>query len=150
MTSRRSRQVSADPTTVWEVLSDGWLYPLWVVGASRMREVDEEWPEVGSRLHHSIGAWPLLLDDETEVVEVHPRNLLVLRAKVRPAGEAMVRISVTPAGAGSEITIEEDVVSGPPVVVPKLLRVPMLDWRNTETLRRLAFLVERRPAGARP
>ena len=23
------------------MLADGWLYPLWVVGASRMREVDD-------------------------------------------------------------------------------------------------------------
>jgi hypothetical protein len=131
---------------VWQVLSDGWLYPLWVVGASRMREVDDGWPQVGARLHHSIGAWPMLLDDETESLEMRPESLLVLRAKVRPWGTATVRISVTPVGAGSEITIEEDVTSGPARLVPAPVRAPILDWRNTETLRRLAFIVERRPA----
>jgi hypothetical protein len=131
---------------VWQVLSDGWLYPLWVVGASRMREVDDGWPQVGARLHHSIGAWPMLLDDETESLEMRPESLLVLRAKVRPWGTATVRISVSPVGAGSEITIEEDVTSGPARLVPAPVRAPILDWRNTETLRRLAFIVERRPA----
>ena len=50
-----SRVVQAPPEKVWEVLSDGWLYPLWVVGASRMRAVDEHWPALGARLHHSVG-----------------------------------------------------------------------------------------------
>ena len=54
MSSNR-RVLAATPDQVWEILSDGWLYPLWVVGASRMREVDDHWPDVGARLHHSVG-----------------------------------------------------------------------------------------------
>ena len=46
--STNHRTVEATPQQVWDVLSDGWLFPLWVVGASRMREVDDHWPEVGS------------------------------------------------------------------------------------------------------
>ena len=42
--STTTRSVSATPEQVWEVLSDGWLYPLFVVGASRMRDVDEAGP----------------------------------------------------------------------------------------------------------
>jgi hypothetical protein len=133
---------------VWEVLSDGWLYPLWVVGASRMREVDGHWPQVGSRIHHSIGAWPVLLDDETEVVSLRTGSLIVLRVRARPWGEAEVRITLEALGAGTEITIEEDVTSGLSRLVPVMLRALVLGWRNTETLRRLAHIVERRPAGA--
>ena len=33
--STTTRTVSATPEQVWEVLADGWLYPLFVVGASR-------------------------------------------------------------------------------------------------------------------
>lgn len=138
----------AAPDAVWEVLSDGWLFPLWVVGASRMREVDGHWPQAGSRLHHSVGAWPLLVDDETQVIEQHAGSLLVLRARVRPWGEAEVRITVEPVGAESRVTIEEDVVRGPGSLVPAVVRRPGLDWRNTETLRRLAYLVERRPSSS--
>ena len=58
--SINTRVMNATPDQVWEVLSDGWLYPLWVVGASRMREVDDAWPALGARLHHSVGTWPLL------------------------------------------------------------------------------------------
>ena len=46
--SENTRVVAATPDQVWRVLADGWLYPLWVVGATRMRDVDEHWPAVGA------------------------------------------------------------------------------------------------------
>jgi uncharacterized protein YndB with AHSA1/START domain len=143
--STNTRVMAATPETVWEVLSDGWLYPLWVVGASRMREVDDTWPAVGSKLHHSVGTWPLLIDDNTEVLEAHPPSRLVLRARGWPAGEAQVVLHLTAVGTDTEVTIEEDVVAGPGLLMPKALRDPQLHWRNTEALRRLAYIVERRP-----
>jgi hypothetical protein len=38
--SRNVRASACSPQAVFEVLADGWLYPGWVVGASRMRAVD--------------------------------------------------------------------------------------------------------------
>jgi len=142
--STNKRLVQATPDQVWSVLADGWLYPLWVVGASRMREVDAEWPEPGARLHHSVGTWPLLIDDTTEVVESNPGATLTLRARAWPSGEAGVTLHLRPNGTGTEVVIEEDVESGPATLVPKVLRDPPLRWRNVETLRRLAYLAERR------
>lgn len=143
------RTLKATPQAVWDVLADGWLYPLWVVGASRMREVDDEWPEVGARLHHSVGTWPLLVDDETEVVDSTPGASLTLHAKARPSGVAAVTIRLEPLGAETRVVMEEDVVSGPGSLVPKPLRDPLLAWRNVESLRRLAYIAERRAAPAR-
>jgi len=138
------RTIQAPTDAVWDVLADGWLYPLWVVGASRMREVDDHWPGVGARLHHSVGTWPLLLDDETEVVEVVPGSSLTLHAKARPSGVAEVVIRLEPVGASTRVIIEEDALSGPGRLVPKPLRDPLLTWRNVESLRRLAYIAERR------
>ena len=42
--------------------------------------------------------------------------------------------------------IEEDAMSGPARLVPRLVRDPALTWRNVESLRRLAYLAERRSA----
>ena len=142
--SRNTRVMKATPEQVWKVLADGWLYPLWVVGASRMREVDDTWPAVGSKLHHSVGTWPLLIDDNTEVLECQPVSMLRLRARGWPAGEAEVVLRLNPSGAETEVVIEEDAVKGPAVLMPKPLRDVQLGWRNVETLRRLAFVVERR------
>ncbi len=142
--STTSRPVSATPEQVWEVLADGWLYPLFVVGASRMRDVDESWPAVGARLYHSVGTWPLLIDDTTEVLEVEEGHRLLLLARAWPAGQAHVDISLKANGGSTVVTIAEDATAGPGVLVPKPLRDVQLQLRNTETLRRLAFLVEGR------
>ena len=138
------RVMATTPDRVWSVLSDGWLYPLWVVGASRIREVEDGWPAVGTRIHHSVGAWPLLIDDYTEVLFCEAERVIELRARAWPTGEASVRIRLTPLGDETEVTIEEDVSSGPATLVPKPVRTPPLHWRNVETLRRLAYLAERR------
>jgi uncharacterized protein YndB with AHSA1/START domain len=138
------RVLKTTPDRVWAVLADGWLYPLWVVGASRMREVEDGWPAVGTRIHHSVGAWPLLIDDYTEVLGCEPEHVLELRARAWPTGEAFVRIRLTRLGDETEVTMEEDVTTGPATLVPKPVRTPLLHQRNVETLRRLAFLAERR------
>jgi uncharacterized protein YndB with AHSA1/START domain len=143
--STNTRVIAATPEQVWAVLADGWLYPLWVVGASRMREVDDHWPEAGARLHHSVGTWPLLIDDDTEVLEVQPGSLLKLRARTWPMGEALVTIRLSPVGTDTEVSIEEQATSGPAALLPHALQDPPLTWRNTESLRRLAYVAERRP-----
>lgn len=139
-----TRTIEASPDKVWGVLADGWLYPLWVVGATRMREVDETWPALGSKLHHSAGVWPLVVDDNTEVLEVNPGRSLRLRARGWPMGEAEVVITLTPEGLRTRMDIAEDAVEGPGVLIPKVLRHPMIKWRNTEALVRFANLAEGR------
>ena len=67
-----SRRVHAPAEAVWAVVSDGWLYANWVVGTSRVRAVDSTWPDAGSRIHHSFGVWPAVIDDETVSLQVVP------------------------------------------------------------------------------
>lgn len=140
-----SRSVSTTPHRVWEVLADGWLCPLWVVGASRIRDVDASWPEPGSRIHHSVGVWPMLIDDNTEVLESIPDQMIKLKAKGQFLGKAEVLITLSPIGDETSVEIHEVPVSGPGTVIPHAVMAPILNWRNVETLRRLAYLAERRP-----
>jgi hypothetical protein len=139
---RRTVHASAD--RVWAVLADGWLYPLFVVGASRIRDVDPHWPAPGSKLHHSVGTWPALIDDTTSVVEADPPTRLRLRARAWPAGEADVTFLLEPRGEDTEVVVEEDAATGPAKLIPVALRSPLLTWRNNETLRRLAYVAEGR------
>lgn len=139
-----SRKIEASPDRVWDVLAHGWNYPLFVVGASRMRNVDRAWPEVGTKLHHSVGVWPALIDDATEVLEMQPRARLKLRAKGWPLGEAHVEFRLTEKGKGTLLEIEEHPTAGPGVVIPSAVTDPGIGWRNTETLRRIAFIAENR------
>nr|WP_308012719.1 SRPBCC family protein [Nocardioides nematodiphilus] len=134
--------MAATPQDVWAVLADGWLYALWVVGATSLRDVEESWPAEGARIHHSVGAWPAVVHDATKVLEVEPERMLYLRAALWPAGEANVRMTLAPDGDGTRVVMEEEVASGPMALIPKLAYGPLLKWRNVESTRRLANLAE--------
>lgn len=134
---------SCPPERVFEVLADGWLFPVWVVGASRMRDVEEAWPAEGSKLHHSFGVWPAVIDDETTVLEWNPPHRMVMQPSGWPIGEARVTITVKPRGSGCVVRLEEHASRGPGTLVPApVLDIP-LHIRNTETLRRLRYISER-------
>ena len=139
-----SRVLRATREKVWEVLADGWLYPLWVVGASRMREVDDTWPAPGSRLHHSVGSWPLLIDDTTQVRACEPGESLRLEARAWPTGSAEVLLRLESQGTDTLVRMQEDALSGPSRVVPSVVREAGLLPRNREALRRLALVCENR------
>lgn len=142
--STNERTIRATPDQVWKVLADGWLYPLWVVGATRMRRVDPDWPAEGARIHHSVGLWPLLIDDHTEVLEMRPQEFLRLRARAWPAGSAEVAITLTPDGDHTDVRLDETVTSGPGALLPPPVEGLSLRWRNSEALRRLASIAEGR------
>lgn len=135
-----SQLFKAPSADVWRVIADGWLYSGWVVGASRIRDVDAEWPQVGANLHHSVGAWPLVLDDSSRVTAVEPGRSLELVARGWPMGEAKVEITLEDRGAQCLVTIAEDAIHGPGKLMPKALRVPLISARNRETLRRLELM----------
>lgn len=138
------REMSCSPEDVFAVLADGWVFPTWVVGASRMRDVDAAWPAVGSKLHHSFGVWPAVIDDETTVLEWDPPRRMVIQPAGWPLGEARVTVEVKPRGPGIVVRITEKAVKGPGALIPPALLDVGLHIRNIETLRRLAYIAEGR------
>jgi hypothetical protein len=140
--ARNVREMRCRPEDVFRVFENGWLFPAWVVGASRMRDVSDEWPKVGSHLHHSFGSWPALIDDSTVVLEWDPPRRFVLQARGWPVGEARVAIDVKPRREGCVVRIQEEAVAGPGRLVPSFLVDALLLPRNHETLHRLAYLAE--------
>ena len=136
---------------VFAVLADGWLYVGWVVGASHIREVDEGWPAVGTRIHHSVGSWPVLVKDVTKVRAMEPGRMLELEARGWPLGAALVRIELTPTGPDTtEVRMTERVVNGVGKLMPDALQTLLLVPRNRESLHRLADLALGRPSNPMP
>jgi hypothetical protein len=141
--SRTTRIMNCRPEDVFSVLSDGWLYGMWVVGSARIRDVDATWPRPGAKIHHSVGAWPVLISDTSEVDRFDEPHLIELRVRAWPAGEAQVILTCTPLDDDRvEVVMEEFPVSGPATLIPKPLESRLLHARNTEALRRLSFLAE--------
>ena len=139
-----TRHLDATVDDVYAVLSDGWLLPLWVVGATHMRDVDAPWPAEGARAHHQVGAWPFTLSDSTRVVENGWPRRLVLQARAWPLGEARIELSAEPGDGGVTVRMAEAPTHG----IGRWLDNPLARWllaaRNRESLNRLAALVENR------
>ena len=139
-----SRVIATTPEQVFAVLADGWAYSNWVTGTSHMRAVQADWPAAGSKIHHAAGVWPAVARDETVVEAVVDGQRLVLTARGRPFGEARVVIELTADAAGTRVDMGETPIAGP----GKWLNTPateaLLTRRNTESLARLAAIVERR------
>ncbi|HEX6152073.1 MAG TPA: SDR family NAD(P)-dependent oxidoreductase [Solirubrobacterales bacterium] len=146
--ARNRVHIHATPEEVFAVLSDPENYPKWVVGADKIRDYDEEFPEVGSRFHHEVGPGPVNVRDHSEVLEVDAPRRLVLKAKARPLGTATIALDLEESEGGTELLMEEtpgdrltSVFAGNPVA-DTALRV-----RNAEALSRLKRLVEGTPEG---
>jgi len=139
-----TRETTATRQRVWDVIADGWTYSQWVVGNTCMRAVDPRWPNPGSKIHHTIGIWPVVLNDETEVESCTPREEIVLRAKARPFGGARITLRLRDTDNGCRIDMAEAPVGGPLNWVPRRLALAAVWPRNRECLHRLAAVAERR------
>lgn len=138
------RDISATRQQVWDVIADGWTYSQWVVGNTRMRAVEPGWPAPGARIHHTIGVWPVVIDDETTVESCTPLEELVLHAKTRPFGGARIILRLSDTANGCRIEMAEVPVGGPLHLFPRQVALAMVWPRNRQCLLRLATLAERR------
>jgi uncharacterized protein YndB with AHSA1/START domain len=141
--ARSTLPFASPPDDVFAVLADGRRYADWVVGAKRVRDVDESWPEPGSCFHHEVGVGPLSIKDSSKLLAMDPPRQVVLEVRAWPAGKARVTITVSArAGGGSEVLLEEVPTDGLAKAVDSwpLRRLTML--RNVESLRRLRRIVD--------
>lgn len=143
-----TRSVQLTPKQVFSVIADGWSFAGWVVGAAHIRSVESHWPAVGSRIHHTVGPWPLSIDDTTTVLAVEPDSMIELKARLWPMGSARVRITLQPVSpTETEIVMEEEADGGPVRLLPEAVQAVVLKPRNIESLRRLADIAAGRPTG---
>jgi len=148
--ARNSIVIHAPPEDVYAVLSDADSYARWVVGSKEIRGTDRDWPRPGGRFHHTVGAGPARIEDDSEVTRAEPGRRLELEVRFRPAGTAHVTIELEPeAGArATALTMTEVPTGGPPLRVWRLALDAVTHLRNTESLRRLRRIVEARSARA--
>jgi hypothetical protein len=109
-----------------------------------MRAVDPNWPAPGSKIHHTIGVWPFVLNDESVVESCTPTEELVLLAKSRPFGGARITLRLFDTDNGCRIEMAEVPVGGPLNWIPRRLALVAAYPRNRECTARLAALAERR------
>jgi uncharacterized protein YndB with AHSA1/START domain len=141
------REFPVPPAVVWDLLIDPYSYPEWLVGAATIRDVDDDWPAVGSRFLHRVGIGPLAIPDHSEVLHVEPRRELRLTVRARPFVSAVATFRLVGDRTVSMLSLQEE-----PAVrtVGNLVRPvmdPSIHVRNHRSLRRLGDLIERRRTG---
>jgi uncharacterized protein YndB with AHSA1/START domain len=140
-------EIDAPPERVWEVLANPECFDDWVVGAKDVRDADDTWPAVGSKLHHSSGVGPLTIDDETRVEASDPPHRLVLLAELGVVGEFRVTLELRPTPTGTKLWLHEEPVAGLADHVPGTDSA--IHARNSISLERLKALAEGTRAAAR-
>jgi uncharacterized protein YndB with AHSA1/START domain len=138
-----TREVGVARQRVWDAIADGWTYAQWVVGNSRTRAVDSHWPQPGAAIRHSVGVWPLVINDKTVVESCTPGEELVLRAHLGPLGAARITMRLVDVADGCRIEMHEVPVAGPINFLPDRLVLAAVFPRNRECLLRLAAIAER-------
>jgi uncharacterized protein YndB with AHSA1/START domain len=137
--------IDAPPERVFAVLADWRSYGDWVVGSRKIRGADPGFPAAGTRFHHQVGVGPLNLNDHTSVVEVDQPRKLILKAKARPLGTAIVDMEMRREAGGTRVYMREDPGDTLSAFVFQPLTHLLVRGRNVESLKRLKRLAEDRP-----
>jgi uncharacterized protein YndB with AHSA1/START domain len=145
--------IDAPPDAVFDVLADAESYHYWVVGSSEIRAADADWPQPGSKFHHTQGFYGVGLKDDTVSIAANRPRQLVMEVRFRSLMVGKVEFRLRPRGRGTHVTMIEYPLSGPIARINNPLIDRALWARNVETLRRLRKLAEERAAtrdGAEP
>jgi uncharacterized protein YndB with AHSA1/START domain len=134
--------IAAPRADVWEALVDVRTYPTWLLGARRIRSVDDAWPAPGSAFHHVVGVGPITIADATRSVAVDPERRLELVVRARPAIEATVVFELTDVADGTRVAMEEHPIGLHRLLAP--VAAPLAQARNRASLERLEDRVRER------
>jgi len=139
-----SREFEASPADVFAVLVDPDSYPHWLVGADRIRDVDSDWPAIGTKFHHVVGFGPLKIADDTEVIAIEDGRMLQLKVRARPLVSAVATFRVVGDASRCVVTLEEEPAIKSIGNLVRPLLDPTVHMRNHRSLERLAAVVAKR------
>lgn len=139
------RHFDAAPEDVFAVITDPRTYPDWLIGALKIRDVDANWPSPGSSFHHVVGVPPLVMADDTTVMDIEPNRSLVLHVKARPFVSGRVTFRITGDGDdGCVLSLEEEPEVRTIGNLVRPLMDPLTHIRNQRSLERMEPLVLQR------
>lgn len=133
--------LAATVPEVWAALIDARTYPRWLIGAKRIRRVDDGWPAPGTAFHHEVGlGGPVTIADRTRCVSLDPQRCLELDVRARPLVHATVTFRLTPVADGTEVSLEEHPNGVHRLLTP--LMGPLVAGRNKASLAKLGQVLE--------
>jgi uncharacterized protein YndB with AHSA1/START domain len=131
------RLIPSPRAQVFAALTNPETYPHWLVGARDIRDVDVEWPAVGSAFHHRVGlVGPLTVADLSKVLAVEAPRLLRLEVRARPFGRGQATFTLEAAPGDSTIVQLDEVPIGLLAPLTPVLD-PVTAFRNRRSLAHL-------------
>ncbi|MFJ3960755.1 SRPBCC family protein [Streptomyces sp. NPDC090036] len=141
----RHRLIRRSPRSVWAVLADPTLYGEWVVGPSESTPLDQDWPEVGSRLRYTVRLGPWSTEGVTTVRHREPGRELELEASFKALGTARIFLQLRPWGEETLVVCDEHPLRGLGGSLHNSVVETALQLRHRGMLARLARVVEQQP-----
>ncbi|MFJ4923128.1 SRPBCC family protein [Streptomyces sp. NPDC088725] len=141
----RHQLIKRPPAVVWAVLEDGNRYADWVVGTSRTRPRDGQWPRLGSKIEYAVTLGPWTVGGYTVVRRCEPPRSLELEAYSGPLGTARIAIDVRPWGDNTLVIVDEHPLRGPGGLLHNAAVDALLQVRHRSMLARLARVAEDMP-----
>ncbi|MET0728720.1 MAG: SRPBCC family protein [Acidimicrobiales bacterium] len=136
-------RIQAPLDDVWEALIDVRTYPTWLIGARKIRRVEEGWPAPGTAFHHEVGiGGPVKIADRTRCLEIVPRQRLVLDVRALPVLHGQVTFELHEDGSETVVDMEEHPIGVYRVLAPVL--APLTKARNAASLEALEDRVRER------
>ncbi|MFD9080153.1 SRPBCC family protein [Streptomyces erythrochromogenes] len=138
----RNQLVHRSPQAVWAVLADPALYGEWVVGPSESTPLDQDWPDVGSRLRYTVRLGPWSTEGVTTVRHREPGRELELEASFKALGTARIFLQLRPWGEDTLVVCDEHPLRGLGGTLHNPAVEALLQLRHRGMLARLARIVE--------
>ncbi|MEV6653470.1 SRPBCC family protein [Streptomyces sp. NPDC051219] len=138
----RHQLIKRPPPAVWAVLEDGNRYADWVVGTSDSRPVDDNWPQLGSKIEYDIRLGPWTFAGNTVVRRLEPPQWLELEALSGPLGTARIAFDIRSWGPDTLVIVDEHPLRGPGGALHNTALDALIQIRHRSMLSRLADVVE--------
>ncbi|MFF3020896.1 SRPBCC family protein [Streptomyces sp. NPDC057939] len=145
----RNQLIHRPPHAVWRMLADPNRYGDWVVGPSESTPLDQDWPDVGSRLRYTVRLGPWSAEGVTTVRHQEPGTELELEASFGALGTARIFLQVRPWGEETLVICDEHPLRGLGGTLHNPVVEALLQLRHRGMLARLARIVEEESAGSR-
>ncbi|MFD6880447.1 MULTISPECIES: SRPBCC family protein [unclassified Streptomyces] len=145
----RNQLIHRPPHAVWLVLADPTRYGDWVVGPSESTPLDQDWPDVGSRLRYTVRLGPWSAEGVTTVRHREPGEELELEAAFGALGTARIFLQLRPWGDETLVICDEHPLRGLGGTFHNPALDALIQLRHRGMLARLARTVEQDPARSR-
>lgn len=130
------------PEEVFDHLVHVEEYPKWLLGASEIRSIDDDWPAVGSAFHHTVGRGPFRIKDRSKIIAIDAPRHLELHVRATPVVQGHVIFRVQGCEHGASLSLQEEPALEHVGAVLRPVLDPATHLRNHRSLQKLVQLMD--------